>query len=218
VLSLPPRCSGSSPARPRWFVTTVEDQRVNNKGGCATGPLWVDQTAVVSARRHSRLRGHRRRRLDVRPLGRKGLQRRSVENAHHNGSRWIDVFDEGSQEFTTQGDGLYRSWLPRSSVVRGRTEAVSRRRRKQVVQQRSIHPCHMVLTSQTSLGSSGKVAKLSATLEINVCHRRGRRPRGFNDAPGAPPARDVITAELIYYWMTVFHPFSCETGSDRLLP
>lgn len=33
----------------------------------------------------------------------------------------------------------------------------------------------------------------------------------FNEAPGAPKSRDVITAELIYYWMIVFQiPFECE--------
>jgi hypothetical protein len=33
----------------------------------------------------------------------------------------------------------------------------------------------------------------------------------FSDQPGAPKTREVITAELIYYWMTVFNiPFSCE--------
>lgn len=34
----------------------------------------------------------------------------------------------------------------------------------------------------------------------------------FSEAPGAPKSRDVITSELVYYWMTVFHiPFECET-------
>lgn len=34
----------------------------------------------------------------------------------------------------------------------------------------------------------------------------------FSDQPGAPKTREVITAELIYYWMTVFQiPFECET-------
>ena len=33
----------------------------------------------------------------------------------------------------------------------------------------------------------------------------------FNEAPGAPKTRDVITAELIYYWMITFQiPFECE--------
>lgn len=33
----------------------------------------------------------------------------------------------------------------------------------------------------------------------------------FSDQPGAPKSREVITSELIYYWMTVFQiPFECE--------
>lgn len=34
----------------------------------------------------------------------------------------------------------------------------------------------------------------------------------FSDAPGAPKSREIVTAELVYYWMTVFQiPFECET-------
>lgn len=34
----------------------------------------------------------------------------------------------------------------------------------------------------------------------------------FNEPPGAPSSRDVITSELIYYWMVTFQiPFVCET-------
>jgi hypothetical protein len=33
----------------------------------------------------------------------------------------------------------------------------------------------------------------------------------FADSPGAPKTSEVITAELIYYWMTVFQiPFECQ--------
>lgn len=34
----------------------------------------------------------------------------------------------------------------------------------------------------------------------------------FQDPPGAPPTREVVTSELIYHWMTVFGiPFETET-------
>lgn len=34
----------------------------------------------------------------------------------------------------------------------------------------------------------------------------------FRDSPGAPRTSEVITSELIYYWMTVFNiPFECQT-------
>jgi hypothetical protein len=33
----------------------------------------------------------------------------------------------------------------------------------------------------------------------------------FSEVPGAPKSREVITSELIYYWLTVFNiPFECE--------
>lgn len=33
----------------------------------------------------------------------------------------------------------------------------------------------------------------------------------FNEPPGAPRSRDIITAEVIYYWMITFQiPFECE--------
>lgn len=34
----------------------------------------------------------------------------------------------------------------------------------------------------------------------------------FAEQPGAPQAKEIITSELIYYWMTVFNiPFVCES-------
>lgn len=33
----------------------------------------------------------------------------------------------------------------------------------------------------------------------------------FSEQPGAPRTREIITAELVYYWMTIFNiPFECE--------
>jgi hypothetical protein len=48
--------------------------------------------------------------------------------------------------------------------------------------------------------------------EVNAYIDRKMTATWFSEAPGAPKtSREVITAELVYYWMTVFHiPFECE--------
>ena len=47
--------------------------------------------------------------------------------------------------------------------------------------------------------------------EINAYINKKMTATHFVEPPGAPQTRDVITAELIYYWMTVFNiPFECE--------
>ena len=48
--------------------------------------------------------------------------------------------------------------------------------------------------------------------EINAYIERKMSGTFFPSAPGAPASREVVTSELIYYWMTVFQiPFECET-------
>jgi hypothetical protein len=47
---------------------------------------------------------------------------------------------------------------------------------------------------------------------INVYMDRKMTATWFSEQPGAPKTREVITSELVYYWMTVFNiPFECET-------
>jgi len=47
---------------------------------------------------------------------------------------------------------------------------------------------------------------------INKYIERKMTATWFSDQPGSPKSSEVITSELIYYWMTVFTiPFDCET-------
>ena len=69
----------------------------------------------------------------------------------------------------------------------------------------------MTLTPECSRGSFLKLSEGNIT-EINNYIEAKMTATWFSDAPGAPPSRDVITAELIYYWMITFQiPFECES-------
>jgi hypothetical protein len=47
--------------------------------------------------------------------------------------------------------------------------------------------------------------------DINAYIDRKMTGTTFSDRPGAPRTSQIITSELIYYWMTAFNiPFSCE--------
>lgn len=69
----------------------------------------------------------------------------------------------------------------------------------------------MILTPNPPGDFLEKLSKKNVD-EINTYVDRKMSATWFSEQPGAPRSSEVITSELIYYWMTVFHiPFECET-------
>ena len=68
----------------------------------------------------------------------------------------------------------------------------------------------MIMTPEYPLEVMYKITQENLE-EINAYINAKMTATSFHDPPGAPTTREVITAELIYYWMTVFNiPFECE--------
>lgn len=123
-----------------------------------------------------------------------------------------EMFDEAKQEFVTVGDIALE--LEHSLVSLSKWESIyekpflgkSQKSTEEILDYIKL----MTLTpniapevyhnlSEDNINAINKYieAKMTATW--------------FNDPPGAPASRDVITSELIYYWMITFQiPFECQ--------
>jgi hypothetical protein len=124
----------------------------------------------------------------------------------------VESFDESSQEFVTQGGTTLE--LEHSLVSLSKWES---RYEKPFLGQESKTPeeilyyirC-MILTPRVPEELFSKLSQLNYD-EITHYIEAKRTATWFSEQPGAPKSREVITSELIYYWMTVFNiPFECE--------
>jgi len=125
----------------------------------------------------------------------------------------VEMFDDESQEFTTKDDVTLElehslvslsKWESRhEKPFLGKTEKTS----DEVL---DYIKC-MVLTPNVPDQVFSKFSEENYT-QINDYIEARMTATWFNEVPGAPKSRDVITAELVYYWMVVFQiPFECET-------
>lgn len=123
-----------------------------------------------------------------------------------------EMFDEQSQEFITKNDVTLK--LEHSLISLSKWESLYEKpflgkEEKTQEEVRGYIKC-MTLTPNVLPEVYEKLSDENIT-DINTYIDAKMTATWFNEAPGAPQSRDVITAELIYYWLIVFDiPFECE--------
>jgi hypothetical protein len=125
-----------------------------------------------------------------------------------------DVFDEGTQQFTTHGGTQLQ--LEHSLVSLSKWESIHEKPFLGEVEKSSdevLSYIECMLLGEIPRGDFLTQLSEENFQQINAYIDAKMTATWFSEQPGAPKAsREVITSELIYYWMTVFHiPFECET-------
>jgi hypothetical protein len=125
----------------------------------------------------------------------------------------VEMFDDEYQEFVTKDDIVLE--LEHSLASLSKWESIYEKPFLGEVPKSSDELLGYIKAMTLTLNVSEKVFhKLSQDNinEINTYLDSKMTATWFSDSPNAPKTREIITSELIYYWMTVFNiPFECET-------
>jgi hypothetical protein len=123
-----------------------------------------------------------------------------------------EMFDETTQEFVSKGDITLE--LEHSLVSLSKWESIYEKpflgKNEKTTEEIFNYIKVMTLTPNVPPETYQNLSE-SNIKEINNYIDAKMTATWFNDPPGAPASRDVITSELVYYWMITFQiPFECQ--------
>src|SRR3954467_10439098 len=123
-----------------------------------------------------------------------------------------EVYDEKDGTFTAQGGVEFQ--LEHSLVSLSKWESEFEKpflgKGAKTPEETLAYIAHMVLTPNPP-GDFLQILSKENLESINAYIDRKMTATWFSEQPGGPRSSEVITSELIYYWLTVFQiPFECE--------